>query len=96
MDTLTEAEISARLASLHGWKRNDASISKTFEMSDFVHALGFVVEIGVIAEAAAHHPDISLRGWNKVDITSSTHEAGALTTRDFDLADKIEEAHAKR
>ncbi len=96
MDKLNDGEITARLAKLSGWERKENAITKTYELSDFTHALGFVVEVGVIAEALWHHPDITLRGWNKVDITCSSHDAGTITKRDVDLADKIEEAFAKR
>ena len=96
MDKLNDGEINARLEKLSGWERKGNGITKTYELSDFTHALGFVVEIGVIAEAVWHHPDITLRGWNKVDILCSSHDAGTITKRDVDLADKIEEAFAKR
>ena len=96
MDKLTDGEITARLEKLSGWERKGNSITKTYELSDFTHALGFVVEVGVIAEAVWHHPDITLRGWNKVDILCSSHDAGTITKRDVDLADKIEETFAKR
>lgn len=96
MDKLTDGEITARLQRLTGWERTGERITKTYELSDFTHALGFVVEVGVIAEAVWHHPDITLHGWNKVDITCSSHDAGTITKRDVDLADKIEEAFAKR
>jgi 4a-hydroxytetrahydrobiopterin dehydratase len=96
MDVLKEDEVNARLQKLPGWERKGEAISKTFEMSDFIHAVGFVVEVGMIAEGVWHHPDITIRGWNKVEITCSSHDAGTVTKRDLDLADKIEEALAKR
>ncbi|MDQ2787881.1 MAG: 4a-hydroxytetrahydrobiopterin dehydratase [Chloroflexota bacterium] len=96
MDKLTGDEITARLEKLTGWERTGESITKTYELSDFTHALGFVVVVGMIAEAVWHHPDITLHGWNKVDITCRSHDAGTITKRDVDLADKIEEAFAKR
>ncbi|HEY8292757.1 MAG TPA: 4a-hydroxytetrahydrobiopterin dehydratase, partial [Thermomicrobiales bacterium] len=71
MDKLNDGEITARLEKLPGWARTGERITKTYELSDFTHALGFVVEVGVIAEAVWHHPDITLHGWNKVDITCS-------------------------
>jgi len=96
MDTLKDDEITARLEKLTGWERADERITKTYELSDFTHALGFVVVVGVIAEAVWHHPDITMHGWNKVTVTCSSHDAGTITKRDLDLADKIEEAFAKR
>jgi 4a-hydroxytetrahydrobiopterin dehydratase len=91
MDKVPEAEITQRLATLNGWRREGESITKTFEMKDFTRAVGFVVQVGIIAEAVWHHPDIAIRGWNKVYITCSSHDAGSVTKRDLDLATKIEE-----
>ncbi len=96
MDTLNDDEITVRLEKLTGWERKGETITKTYELSDFTHALGFVVVVVVIAEAVWHHPDITIHSWSKVDIICSSHDAGTITKRDVDLADKIEEAYAKR
>jgi 4a-hydroxytetrahydrobiopterin dehydratase len=40
------------------------------------------------AEAAGHHPDLVI-SYNKVDVTLTTHDAGGLTSKDFDLAQVI-------
>jgi 4a-hydroxytetrahydrobiopterin dehydratase len=37
------------------------------------------------AESAGHHPDIEI-SYNKVKILLTTHDAGGLTQKDFDLA----------
>ena len=50
----------------------------------------FVNEVAELAEAAGHHPDIDIR-YNKVRLALSSHDAGGLTQRDFDLASSIDE-----
>jgi 4a-hydroxytetrahydrobiopterin dehydratase len=47
--------------------------------------------VGVLAEAAQHHPDIIIR-WNKVTLNLVTHDAGGLTEKDFALAQQIDTA----
>jgi 4a-hydroxytetrahydrobiopterin dehydratase len=42
-----------------------------------------------LAEQSDHHPDITLN-YNKVTLNLSTHSAGGLTNKDFDLAGHIE------
>lgn len=91
MSKLSDAEISARLEALSGWTRQGDTISKTFKLSGFPAAIAFVTQIGFLAEAANHHPDIDIR-WNKVTLTLSTHDAGGLTAKDFDLAAAADEA----
>ncbi len=50
----------------------------------------FVTQIGFLAEAAAHHPDIDIR-WRRVTLALTTHDSKGLTDKDFDLAAQIDE-----
>ena len=52
--------------------------------------IGFINAIAIHAEAMDHHPEIRLYGWNKLDISISTHDKGGLTLLDMDLASKID------
>jgi 4a-hydroxytetrahydrobiopterin dehydratase len=89
MDLLSESEIRKGLASLKGWKLEDKEIVKQVELKDFVHAMGFVNSVALLAEKANHHPDIDIR-WNKVKLVLSTHSARGLTEKDFNLAQQID------
>jgi 4a-hydroxytetrahydrobiopterin dehydratase len=90
METLGADEIKARLAVLSGWGVNEAGeISKTFAFSGFPQALMYISAVGVLAEAAEHHPDITIQ-WNKVTLALTTHDAGGLSEKDFDLARQID------
>lgn len=64
-------------------------IERHFTFSDFATALDFVVQIGAIAEAAGHHPDLAL-GWGYVGASLHTHAIGGLQRADFVLAAKID------
>jgi 4a-hydroxytetrahydrobiopterin dehydratase len=88
MDLLTEEQITDRLAGLSGWERQDDSIVRVAKLADFRAAILYVGAIAYLAEAANHHPDIAI-AWNKVTLTLSTHSAGGLTSKDFDLAGQI-------
>jgi len=89
MPLLSKNEIENALASLKGWKLEGKEIVKQYELSDFVHAMGFVNSVALLAEKANHHPDIDIR-WNKVKLVLSTHSAGGLTEKDFNLAKQID------
>lgn len=89
MNKLTPAAIRASLASVPEWRRRGAVISRTWILKDFPAALAFVCRVGRLAEAAQHHPDIEIR-WNRVTLTLTTHDAGGLTTRDFQLAGRLD------
>ena len=84
-DPLTEEQKAALAEMIPEWVRDGESITRTFRFADFVEAMGFVTSVAIAAEAADHHPDISI-SWNTVALTLSTHSAGKLTELDRDLA----------
>jgi 4a-hydroxytetrahydrobiopterin dehydratase len=73
-----------------GWENQDgARLVKTFRFPDFMQALAFVNRIAPIAEAEGHHPDLFL-GWGRVRVELTTHDAGGVTDKDLNLAEKID------
>ncbi|HEY9165476.1 MAG TPA: 4a-hydroxytetrahydrobiopterin dehydratase [Candidatus Kryptonia bacterium] len=86
---LKKPEIDARLAKLPGWRLAEDSIVKDYKLKDFQEAMGFVIKIALAAEKMEHHPDMTIE-YNRVKIILTTHSEEGLTTKDFDLAEKIE------
>ncbi len=66
------------------------SLTRTYTLPSFTHAVVFIGAIGQLAEAANHHPDLKLFGYKHVTIELSTHSEGGLTQRDFDLTRQIQ------
>jgi 4a-hydroxytetrahydrobiopterin dehydratase len=89
MSKLTAVEIKTALATVPEWKPQGDMISRTYSFKDFPAAIKFVNAVAGLAERAWHHPDIDIR-WNKVTLTLTTHDAGGLTEKDFDLARKFD------
>ena len=72
-----------------GWTLKDNALTRTIKRADFVEALALILEIGKLAEAANHHPDIDIR-YNTVRLSLCTHSAGGtVTPKDFALANEI-------
>ena len=71
---------------------NHHHLFRAFHFPNFKKALGFVNQVGDLAENEGHHPDILL-GWGKAEITLLTHSIGALSMNDFVLAAKISEVY---
>jgi 4a-hydroxytetrahydrobiopterin dehydratase len=90
MTPLSESEADERLGE-SAWKRQGRSITREWTFEDFAAAIAFVNRVAEAAEAANHHPDILLHGWNKVRLELSTHSAGGLTDADFALAAKVDQ-----
>jgi 4a-hydroxytetrahydrobiopterin dehydratase len=83
---LSAAEIADRLARLgNGWSQNGDAIVKRYTFAGFPEAVAFVDRLVPIAEAADHHPDITIN-YKRVNLSYSTHDEGGLTTKDFDGA----------
>jgi len=89
MQTLTESEIQTRLDDISDWSMIKDAIQRTYQFRDFVQSMEFVNHVAEQAESAQHHPDILIR-FNKVTLTLSTHDAGGVTEKDFDLAKKAD------
>jgi 4a-hydroxytetrahydrobiopterin dehydratase len=85
---LSSSEVTQQLGSTPGWQIEQGELTRTFTFADFRAALAFVNQVGELAEAANHHPDIDIR-WNRVRLALVTHSAGGLTKKDFDLAARI-------
>ena len=86
---LTPDQINAFLSAHPDWARDGESIRRTYVLADFNEAMGFVMRVGIASEVADHHPDIDIR-WNKVTCVLSTHDQGALTSKDLDLAEAFD------
>jgi 4a-hydroxytetrahydrobiopterin dehydratase len=72
------------------WQREEGAIVREWKFPDFRTAMAFVNRVADAAEAANHHPDIQVHGFNKVRLRLTTHSAGGLTSRDFELASTID------
>ncbi|MEV5719231.1 4a-hydroxytetrahydrobiopterin dehydratase [Amycolatopsis mediterranei] len=86
-EILNDDEADARLGA--DWIRSGAEISREVELASFPQAIEVVNRVAELAEAADHHPDIDIR-WRTLTFRLSTHSAGGLTAKDFDLASQID------
>ena len=86
---LEPGEVERDLASLNGWQVENGQLVKKMKFPNFAAALQYVNQVGVLAEAADHHPDIKL-GWGYVELALMTHDRDGVTDVDFALARKID------
>lgn len=89
MQTYTEESAKPFLDNLKEWNFKDNAIEKNFRYKNFTQALGFIVQVGVLAERMNHHPEL-FNVYNKVNIRLNTHDSGGVTTKDFELATQVE------
>jgi 4a-hydroxytetrahydrobiopterin dehydratase len=91
MAALSKDEVKGRLKGMSGWELDDGELEKKFKFEDFAGSMVFVNRVAELAEAADHHPDISIK-YNRVKLTLSTHSDGGITEKDFALAAQIDGA----
>ena len=86
----TEPEIRERLArDLPFWYFEDGWIRRKYKTSGWKATLMVVNTVGHLAEAAWHHPDLTV-SYAFVIVKLMTHVAKGITDLDFELATKIE------
>lgn len=88
---MEDAEVTAWLEeNLPSWRLEDGFIRRTYKTTSWKSTLMVINAVGHLAEAAWHHPDITASyAW--VEVRLATHSAKGITSKDLQLAKKIEE-----
>ncbi len=86
----TEAQLADPLRqSLPHWRYASGHLERVFKTSGWRATLMVVNTIGHLAEAAWHHPDLAV-SYASVTVRLTTHDAGGITDKDFELARQVE------
>ena len=87
---LTPGEAARFHAQVPDWElRDDAHrIERSFRFQNFREALAFVQQVGELAEAQGHHPDINF-GWGFATVSLRTKKIKGLHENDFIMAGRI-------
>jgi 4a-hydroxytetrahydrobiopterin dehydratase len=87
----SDDEVRQRLKrELPHWRFENGWIKRQFKTHGWKGSLMVVNAVGHLAEAAWHHPDITVT-YPSVEVRLQTHTAKGITDKDFELARKIEE-----
>ena len=78
-------QVRNAMSKLPGWTHRDNAIEKPFAFGSFPDAVAFLVRLAFDAEAADHHPDVTL-SYKRLTLTYSTHSEGGLTQKDIEGA----------
>ena len=85
---LSDSEVAAALGQAPGWTVKAGKLHRDFQFADFSEAFAFMTRSALAAEQLNHHPEW-FNVWNKVSVDLSTHDAGGITQRDFELAARM-------
>ncbi|RMH21264.1 MAG: 4a-hydroxytetrahydrobiopterin dehydratase [Acidobacteria bacterium] len=86
---LDEDEVERRLAELDGWRLAGGKLRRDFRFADFSQAFAFMTRVALLAEKLDHHPEWT-NVYNRLSIRLTTHDAGGISDRDFELARRID------
>jgi 4a-hydroxytetrahydrobiopterin dehydratase len=88
---LTAAEAEAYRAQAPEWTMHDDAtrMERTYRFKNFGEAAAFVHKAADLAEAEAHHPDISF-GWGYATVSLRTKKIKGLHENDFIIAAKLD------
>lgn len=87
---MSSEQIEAELKNLNGWELKNEKLRRELKFKNFVQAFGFMTQVAILAERLNHHPEWS-NVYSRVTIDLTTHEAGGISQRDFELAQQINE-----
>ena len=89
MKKLETAEVHELLEKLPGWSLAGGKLHREYKFPDFPHAFGMMATAAPAIEKMNHHPEWS-NVYNKVTVDLTTHDAGGITKKDFELAALLE------
>ena len=92
---LETEDVARRLEGLGGWSVQNGKLHREYRFPDFVEAFGFMTAAALVAERMNHHPEW-FNVWATVRIDLTTHDAGGITAKDFELAAAMERLAAGR
>jgi len=90
-EPLTEDGYAEYLAELgDAWEVvDDHHLEASYEFDDFAAALAFTNDVGELAEAEWHHPDLHL-SWGEVGVEMWSHDIDGLHASDFVMAARMD------
>ncbi len=95
MSVLSQEEVQKRLSSLPDWQlSSDNKLHREFRFADFQSAFCFMTRVAFVAEAMNHHPEW-YNVYNVVHVDLCSHDVQGISTRDFVLAERMQELAAK-
>jgi pterin-4a-carbinolamine dehydratase len=86
---LSESDIRGRLGDLPRWTFESGAIRRTYKTDGWRGSMLVANAVAFICESADHHADLTVT-WPSVSVALSTHSAGGITAKDFEVARLIE------
>ena len=89
VERLSRSAIDQLLTARPEWCLREGKLYRKFGFANFVEAFGFMSRVALLAETMNHHPEW-FNVYGTVEIFLTTHDAGGISQRDFQLAESID------
>lgn len=89
MRVYTHGQAKERLDRLSSWSLDNDHIVRDIRAPSYMDALRWLTAIADHAEGLEHHPDVHWV-YTRLTFRLTTHDAGGLTDKDFELAARID------
>lgn len=90
MEKLNVDKINAQLKEVNNWHQDGDHIKRKMQFDDFKSTFAIMTRIAFEAESHGHHPEL-FNVYNNLEVSLSTHDAGGITQKDFELAKAIDQ-----
>ena len=90
---LSDAAVADWLSAHGDWQRIPGDpdlLERDFVLADFLTAVHGVQRIALLAEAANHHPDLTIHGYKRLRVQLTTHSSKAISAKDLALAEQVD------
>ena len=91
---LSDEDIASALHDLPQWSLAAGKLHRKFQFPSFAEAIGFMTIAAIEIDKRDHHPEWC-NVYNRVTVDLTTHDAGGVTRKDFDLATLLNQIAAK-
>ena len=95
MTSMSENQILEKMLHFGEWRYERSLLARDIRFPDFTAAWAFMNHVAACADSLDHHPNW-YNVYNLVQIRLSTHDAGGVTEKDFDLASLVDQYLSER
>jgi 4a-hydroxytetrahydrobiopterin dehydratase len=88
-ERLSDQALEHELKDLAGWAVTGGKLRREYRFPDFIGAWGFMSSAALVIQQMDHHPEWS-NVYGTVVVELVTHDAGGITSRDVELARRME------
>ncbi len=86
---LSDEQVARLLRDVVGWRLREGRLTRTWDCGNFARALERACEVGNLADAEGHHPEVHITEFKHLRLDLWTHAIDGLSMNDFILASKI-------